>query len=160
MCLPDKEKISRDPRCPPINQETTDHQHTRVPWRGKNRPSLTFSTDPSAWPFCERSALLHQGRAGDPASSSGVPHRLICRCFAEETLHRVPATCTGPVFQFRAVIAGRHLGGQERGEVVLPEGSVNPSCLKKTLDMPCRSLHKSSVGGGVIYGIRMGQMGY
>jgi len=26
------------------------------------------------------------------------------------------------------VIAGRHLGGQERREVVLPEGGVNPSC--------------------------------
>ena len=53
--------------------------------------------------------------------------RLRCRCFCKETLHRVPATCTGPVFKLPAVIAGRHLGGQERREVVLPEGSVNPS---------------------------------
>jgi len=26
--------------------------------------------------------------------------------------------------------------------------------------MPCRILHESSVGGGVIYEIRMGQVGY
>jgi hypothetical protein len=44
--------------------------------------------------------------------------------------------------------------------VVLPEGSVNPSCLKETLDMPCRIFHESSVGGGMIYEIRMGQMRY
>jgi hypothetical protein len=42
--------------------------------------------------------------------------------------------------------------------VVLPEGSVNPSCLEETLDMPCRILHESSVGGWVIYEIRMGQV--
>jgi len=85
--------------------------------------------------------------------------RLSSRCFAEETLHRVPATCTGPVLKLPAVIAGRHLGGQECGKVVLPEGSVNPSCFEETLDMPCRVFHESSVGGGVIYEIRMGQMG-
>ena len=64
--------------------------------------------------------------------------------------------CTGPVLELPAVIAGRHLGGQEGGEVVLPEGSVNPSCLEETLDMPCRVFHESTVGGGVIYEIRRG----
>ena len=43
--------------------------------------------------------------------------------------------------------------------MVLPEGSVNPSCFEETLDMSCRILHESSVGGGVIYEIRMGHRG-
>jgi hypothetical protein len=41
--------------------------------------------------------------------------------------------------------------------VVLPEGSVNPSCFEETVDMPCRILHESTVGGGVIYEIRREQ---
>jgi hypothetical protein len=44
--------------------------------------------------------------------------------------------------------------------VVLPEGSVNPSGFKETLDMPCRVFHESTIDGGMIYEIRMGQMGY
>jgi hypothetical protein len=86
--------------------------------------------------------------------------RLSCRCFAEETLYRVPATCTGPVLKLPAVLTGRHLGGQEGGEVVLPEGSINHSSFKETLDMPCLIFHTSTVGSGVIYEIRRGQMGY
>jgi hypothetical protein len=41
--------------------------------------------------------------------------------------------------------------------VILPEGSVNPSGFQETLDMPCRILHTSTVGGGMIYEIRMRQ---
>jgi len=103
-------------------------------------------------PFCPKT------EHGIPLLLLVFPRRFRFRCFAEETLHRVPATCTGPILELPAVIAGRHLGWQECREVVLPEGSVNPSCFEETLDMPCRIFHTSTVGGSVIYGIRMGQM--
>jgi hypothetical protein len=112
------------------------------------------------WRFSYFLPLCTKAEHGIPLLLPVFPGRLSSRCFAEETLHRVPATCTGPVLKLPAVPAGRHLGGQECGEVVLPERSVNPSCFKETLDMPCRILYETSVGGGVIYEIRMGQMGY
>ena len=102
--------------------------------------------------------LCTKAEHGIPLLLPVLPGRLSCRCLCKETLHRIPAAWTGPVFKLPAVIACRHLGGQERGEVVLPEGSVNPSCFEETLDMPCRILHESSVGGDVIYEMRMGQV--
>jgi len=58
-------------------------------------------------PFCTKA------EHGIPLLLPVLPGRLSCRCLCKKTLHRVPATCTGPVFQLPAVIAGRHLGGQE-----------------------------------------------
>jgi hypothetical protein len=110
--------------------------------------------------FTNFQPLCTEAEHGIPLLLAVLSRRLRCRCFAEETFYRVLAACTGPLFKLPAVIAGRHLGGQEGGEVVLPEGSVNPFCFEETLDMPCRILHESSVGAGVIYEIRMGQMGF
>jgi hypothetical protein len=39
--------------------------------------------------------------------------------------------------------------------VVLPERRIDLSCLEKTLDMTCRVLHDSNVGGEAIYEIRI-----
>jgi hypothetical protein len=44
--------------------------------------------------------------------------------------------------------------------MVFPESCVNLTLFEKTPDMPCRVFHESTVGGGMIYEIRMGQMGY
>jgi len=112
------------------------------------------------WRFSNFQPLCSKAEHRIPLLLPVLPSRLSCRCFCKETLHRVPATCTGPFFQLPAVIAGRHLGWQECGEVVLPEGSINPSGFQETLDVPCRIFHESTVGGGMIYEIRMGQMGY
>jgi len=59
----------------------------------------------------------------------------------EEALHRVAAARTGPLFILFALFAGRHLGRQQRREVVLPERGVDPPLLKKTPDMPRRVLY-------------------
>jgi len=81
--------------------------------------------------------------------------RLCLRDLVKETLDRVPPTFAGPVFEFPALPAGRHLGWQQRGEVILPERRIDLSCLEKTLDMPCRVFHAGTVGGAGIYEIRM-----
>jgi hypothetical protein len=68
-----------------------------------------------------------------------------CRFFSQETFNRVPATGAGTVFKLSAVIAGRDLGWQERGEVVLPERCVYPSGLEETLDVPCCVFHSNDM---------------
>jgi hypothetical protein len=83
-----------------------------------------------------------------------LPGRLRCRCFCQETFDRVPATGTGPLLELRAFFAGRHLGRQQRGEVVLPERSVDPSRFEEAMDMPCRILHTGSMSGAGIYRMR------
>ena len=70
---------------------------------------------------------------------SGALRQTQPQVLCEETLHRVPAACTGPVFELPAVIAGRHLGGQECGEVVLPEvASILPVSKKRWI---CRAVY-------------------
>jgi hypothetical protein len=83
-----------------------------------------------------------------------LPGRLCCKRFTQETLDRVLAAGTGPVFQCLALLAGRHLARQQRGKVVLPERSVDLSRSEETLDMPCRVLHAGSMGGTGIYRMR------
>lgn len=86
-----------------------------------------------------------------------LPGRFCCRDLVKETFDRVPPAGTGLVLKLPALLAGRDLGWQQRGEVVLPERSVNLSRFQETLDMPCRILHTHSVGGVGIYEIRSGQ---
>lgn len=67
--------------------------------------------------------------------------RLLYRWFCKEAFNRVTAAGTGPFLKLTAFFAGRYLGRQQCGEVVLPERCIDLSGFEKTLYMPCRVFH-------------------
>ncbi len=70
------------------------------------------------------------------------------RFLVQETFNRIALAGTGFCPELLTVTAGRYLGRQQRGEVFLPEGGIDPALFEKTLDVPRRIFHAQFMGAG------------